>query len=250
MIWVAMLVAVAAGDAPPSFDAFFADFAKKRDAIHSMEAHFTQKNVSPEETVDSSGTLVYVKPRRIVFRYDKPDAGMTYLINDRRAYEYEPDIKQLQVFDLEKNPQTEVFFLGFEDNTDELRKAYDVEDFETGDKPVGSHGIIIRPKVKDNEHAHFREVRLFLRDIDYLPYRIHIDNDNEAKVDISITGLVINGKLDPARTQITLAEGTKIIDNDEVVETVGPGGKSVPETRAVVSEPLAEPAKPKDGADR
>ena len=133
-------------------------------------------------------------------------------------------------------------------NTDELRKAYEVEVFDTEDKPVGSHGILIRPKVKDDERPHFREVRLFLRDADYLPYRIHIDNDNEAKVDIAIMGFAINGKLDPARTQIQLAEGTKVIDNDEVVETVGAGGKSVPETPAVVSEPLAEPAKPKEGA--
>ena len=48
MTWAFALAAVAvfaANDAPPaatdsSVDAFFADFTKKRDAIHSLEARF------------------------------------------------------------------------------------------------------------------------------------------------------------------------------------------------------------------
>ena len=239
-----------------SVDAFFADFTKKRDAIHSLEARFAQKNISAEETVDSGGSIVYVKPQHIVLRYERPDAGTTYLIHGRRAYEYEPDIKQLQIYKLEENPQTQIFFLGFDDNTQALREGYDVSIFETNDKPIGSRGISLRPK--NAASSHFREVKLYLRDSDYLPYRIHIQNDDESEVETSITDFAINGKLDPDKTRIHLPEGTKIIDDDEVVETVGQKGKIVPEENVVIVEPLAEQfvkprqtvPKPAEGAAR
>lgn len=239
MTWLVVLVAVAAEPAP--FDAFFADFAKKRDAVHAIEAHFTQKNVSTEETIESSGTIVYVKPRRVLFRYEKPDEGTTYLLQDRKAYEYEPDIKQLQIYNLDANAKTEIFYLGFTDKTEDLRKAYDVGVFKSEGDASGSHGITIRPKKDGNDEVHFQEVRLFLRDADYLPYRIHIVNDDESQVDIAVSGYVINGTLDPAKAQIALAEETKIIENDEKVETVGPGGKRVPPLDAVQVEQLAAP---------
>jgi outer membrane lipoprotein-sorting protein len=248
MTWTAALIVLAsigAADAPAAapasdatLDAFFADFARKRDAVLSLEARFTQKNVSPEEVVESSGSIVYVRPQHIVFRYDKPDAGTTYLMHGHRVYEYEPDVKQLQIYDLEKNPRTEIFFLGFDDNTTALRQAYDLDLFETDEKPLGSRGISLRPKDPDSP---FREVKLYLRDTDYLPYRVHIMNDDDSEVVMSITDFAINGKLDPGKTRISLPEGTKIIDNDQVVETVGPQGKAVPEDNLVVVEPLSEP---------
>jgi outer membrane lipoprotein-sorting protein len=249
MTWafaLAALAAISAGDVPvaapvpdASLDAFFADFAKKRDAVHSLEARFTQKNISPEEVVDSSGSIVYVKPQHIVFRYDKPDAGTTYLMHGHRVYEYEPDIKQLQVYDLEKNTKTAIFFLGFDDDTKALRDAYDVSLLEVNEKPVRSRGISLRPK--NAQEGTFREVKLYLRDADYLPYRIHILNDDDSEVEITITDFAINGKLDPSKTQIRLPEATKIIENDQGAETVGPGGKTVPEEHTVVVEPLSEP---------
>jgi outer membrane lipoprotein-sorting protein len=256
MTWaivLAVLASTGAADAPAAapapdatLDTFFADFARKRDAVLSLEARFAQKNISPEEVVESSGSITYVKPQHIVFRYDKPDAGTTYLMHGHRVYEYEPDVKQLQIYDLEKNPRTEIFFLGFDDNTTALRQAYNLGLFETDEKPLGSRGISLRPKDPDSP---FHEVKLYLRDADYLPYRVHILNDDDSEVVMSITDFVINGKLDPGKTRIRLPEGTKIIDNDQVVETVGPGGKTAPEDNVVVVEPLSEP-KQDTGAPR
>lgn len=233
---------MAAPDGPPSFDAFFKEFAKKRDGIQVLEARFTQETVSPEETIEAGGSIVYVKPRRIVFRYDQPKEGPAYLIQDGKAYEFEADIRQLQIYDLQDSPQTEVFFLGFDQNTASLREHYDVSVFDSDDKPNGSKGILIRPKGKEEEFGRFREVRLFLRDQDYLPYRIHIVNDDESKVHIAVSDIVVNGKLDLAKTQIALPAGTKIIENDALVETVGPGGKTVPANAAVAVESLDRPA--------
>jgi outer membrane lipoprotein-sorting protein len=242
MIALVALLTVQATDPSATFDAFFADFAKKRDAIQVLEARFTQKSISPEETVNSAGSIVYVKPRRILFRYERPDPGTTYMIDGEKAYEYESDIRQLQIYDLQDDPQTEVFFLGFQDNTEALRKAYDVTVFQSAGKPADSKGLIIRPKESPRDAQNFREVKLYLRDADYLPYRIHITHENDSEVDIAITDFAINGKLDPRKARISLPGGTKIIENDELVETVGAAGKCVPEKDLVLVEPLAQPA--------
>lgn len=239
---IAMAWIMAAGESP-SFDTFFKEFAQKRDGIHVLQAQFTQQTISPEETIEAGGSLVYAKPKRIVFRYDKPKDGPTYLIQDGKAYEFEPDIKQLQIYGLQDNPQTEVFFLGFDANTASLRENYDVEIFDTAEKPKGSNGIVIRPKKQETETGRFREVRLFLRDEDYLPYRIHIENDDESRVDIAVSDIVVNGNLALDKTQITLPEGTKIIEDDQFVETVGAGGKSVPDAPAVSVQTLDIPSK-------
>jgi len=230
------LVAAAVGEASPEFDAFFADFAEKRDRVNVLEARFSQMNVTPEETIHSQGAIVYVKPRRIVFRYDEPEPGMTYLIDGVKAYEYEPDIRQLQGYDLEDNRETEIFFLGFDNNAEGLRKAYDVALFEPENKEQGARGILLRPKKREKDGGFFEEVSLYLRDQDYFPYRIHVVNDAESSVVIEISDFTFNGPLDPAKTQIALPEGTRIIVNDELVEKVGPGGTSVPEPATPASD--------------
>ena len=231
---IVLMLVLAGADATNAFDQFFEDFAKKRDKIHVVEARFTQETVSPEEILHSAGSIVYVKPRRIVFKYEDPSP--TYLIDDTRVYEYEPDIMQLQIHDIKDNPEMEVFFLGFDDNTDALRTSYAVELFEPVDGSPDSRGIVLRPK--EGEAANFQEARLYLRDADYLPHKIHIVNDADSEVTIVVSDFEINQPVDAAKTQIALAGGTKIIDNDEVVEKTGEGGKRVPE--AVHALPLEE----------
>lgn len=228
-----------------AFDAFFAEFARKRDGIESLTAAFSQENTTAGDVVYSGGTVVYQKPRRIVFRYEMPDPGTTYLIDGRKAYEYEPDAKQLQIYSLEDSPRAEVFFLGFSDNTRALRQGYDVALFELtaadrhGAVPMASQGIVIRPKAGPGEEdeVSFREVRLYLREQDYLPARIHIVNDEESEVSIELSEFHVNEKLDPARTRIAVPEGAKVIEDDVPVEVVGPGGKQVPEA---APEPAGE----------
>jgi len=228
MIWMTLILAVSIGENDAAFDAFFADFAQKRDGIYALEARFSQQDISKEETLDSKGSIVYIKPRRIIFRYEQTDAlGPTYLIDDQKAYEYEPDIQQLQIYDLKDNPQTEIFFLGFDNDTESLKKAYNIERFTAKEPDPGAHGIILRPKNKDE--ASFREVDLYLRDEDYLPYRIHIIHENDTQVDIRVKDFQINKGIEPTRTQIKLAEGTKIFEDDTFVEKVGTGGKLTPE---------------------
>jgi outer membrane lipoprotein-sorting protein len=239
MRWLALILVLAAapasaesGPAPSAeFDRFFADYAQKREGIHVLEARFEQKTIYPDEILTTEGDLIYARPRRIVFRTEDPER--TTLVDGQRVYEYEPEIKQAAIYDIGDNPQADIFFFGFDNDTEALRKSYDVRLVTFPDETRGSKGLLIKPKPESAAEARFVEVTLYLRDADYLPYRIRIVNDEESQVIVDITGLEVNGKIDPARTQLPLAEGTRIIDNDVPIETVGAGGKRIPEPAAI-----------------
>ncbi len=235
LLAVVALSALAAPD--PSFEQFFADFAKKRDGITTLEAHFVQKSIVPDETLSTDGDLVYSKPRRIVFKTEEPNR--ITLVEDKRVMEYEEELRQLVMFDLEDNARADVFFLGFDNDTESLRKSYDVSLFTSSDDKRGTRGLLLKPKPKENEEPLFVEVKLYLRDEDYLPYRIHVVNDKDSQVDIDVREYKVNVKLEPAALQVAVPEGTKVVENDTVLETVGPGGKVFPDT-AKAAAPKAE----------
>lgn len=247
-----------------SVEAFFKEFAQKRDGVETLEARFAQVNVTPEETISSKGTVAFVKPRRIVFRYEEPDEGVTYLIDDRKAYEYQPDATQLEIYTIEDNPQAEVFFLGFANNVDSLTKAYDVSLFDPKEsedvKSFGeeaknmSKGLLLKPKENPEEAAPFQEVRLFLRRGDLLPAGIHVVNDDQAELYITIWDFQVNEAFDRGKGEIRVVEGTKVVEDDQVQEVVGAGGKSFPEAQgasspasdvSVTVEPLPAPGEGK-----
>ncbi len=233
---VAMLAGMAGvAQEDNSFEAFFAEFAAKREGVEVLEANFEQKTVLPDEILTTEGSLLYAKPRRIVFRTEDPE--QTILIDGRRVWEHEPDIKQMVSYDLADDPRMDVFFVAFDSDTERLRRVYDVGLLTTQDDPRGSRGIVVKPKLEDGEDALFREVNVYLRHGDLLPYRIRIVNDEESEVFIDVQELTVNGAPPPERTQIRLPEGTTIIENDEVVETVGPEGKGVPEALQFMPEP-------------
>ncbi len=232
MISICILAASLGAANNDSFDAFFKEFSAKRDSIQTLEATFKQQNKTPEETRSTEGSLVYVNPRRVVFRYEKPEVGATYVIDGHTAYEYIPEIEQLEIYDIGDNPQSEIFFLGFEDNANELREAYNLELFDpegTAEAVPGAEkGLAIRPKPQEDQPVPFKEVRLYLREKDYLPVRIYVVNDEDSQTLIDISNFQINQPLDPARSQVSVPVGTKIIENDRLVETVQDEGLRLP----------------------
>lgn len=222
-------------------DAFFREFAAKRDGIAALQAAFTQKTILPDETLEAAGTILFVKPRRIVFRTDDPER--VTLVDNDRGYEYDPEIRQLQMFDIEANPRADIFFLGFTNDINRLREAYDLTLFDVKDEPKGKRGIRIRPRADSGDEAYFVEVNLYLRDQDFLPHRIHIQNDAEAQVVIEVAEPDTAVRPEPKQTQIFVEEKTKIVENDRVREVVGPGGQWLPDAILLPPEPpKADPA--------
>lgn len=228
MTWLALLMACAAQTAAPDFEAFFEEFAQKRDGLVVLEAEFEQKTILPDDILTTPGSLLYAEPRRIVFRTEDPER--VTLIDGRTGYEYEPPIKQLTVFELEDNPQIDVFFLAFEDDAARLREDYQVRLFTIDADPRGTRGITVEPKPDGGATAYFKRVDLYLRDEDMLPYRMHIEHNEESDVIIDISKYRVNEAPEPRRTQIHVASGTTIIENDAVAE--------VTETERYMPEPV------------
>lgn len=227
MSLLAVVVLAATVAEPPSIDEFFAEFAKHRDRIAVLEARFVQRSITRDEAFTSEGTLVYARPKRIVFRYSDPEE--TYLVDTLRWYEYVAELKQLRIFQLEERPEAEALFLGFDTDSKRLQEAYHVELIEPGAEDIGAKVLVLRPKAAEADGAYFERVTLYLREEDYLPYRVEIVNDAESQVIHEFRDFRVNPPLDPSQTQIALPEGTKIIEDDKFVEKVGPGGIRVPE---------------------
>lgn len=232
----------AAAGTAVDFDAFFADFKAKRDGVATLEARFSQTSVLPDEEFASAGTVVFVKPKRVVFRYEPPDP--TYLLDGERALEYAPDLKQVLVYPLKNNPQTEIFFLGFDSDPLRLREGYDVTVVRPEGEPEGAYAVTVRPKASDEEPL-FEHVTLYLRGEDCLPYRIYVKNNAESEVTIALSGLVVNRPdFDPIKAYVALPEGTVIVVDDEVVDIVPEGGGYVPADSRVAEAASESPPAP------
>lgn len=217
-------VSFAAGNDP--FESFLAEFAAKRDGVQNLKASFSQTTVTQDETLVSTGNIVYVRPRRLAFRYDDPE--LTYLLDGLLAYEYDAELLQLQIYHLEDRPENAVFFLGFEEDASRLREAYRVELLRPRDDSPGGRALEIRPKEDDAQDAYFRRVTIQLRAGDYLPTEIHIENEDGSNVLIHISDFVVNGDLAESDAYLFVPEGTTVIEDDRYVETVESGGKRFP----------------------
>ncbi|MCP4643329.1 MAG: outer membrane lipoprotein carrier protein LolA [bacterium] len=245
------VLALAAAAEPPDFDAFFKDFTEKRDHIESLQAQFTQDSISPDDQYRSMGELRFMKPRRIVFHYDDPE--LVYIIDMLRVYEYDPFLEQVQTFNLADEPETEALFVGFDTDTKRLREAYDIAFVSPDDVAGATVALQLTPKpvpledpAADGQEAeaplYFEWVRLYLRGKDYLPVRIQVRNDAETETIIQLDEYRVNGLKAPQAVQVNLPEGTTIVEDEQIVETVGPEGKWIPRPVQVITIPPPAPA--------
>jgi len=226
--------------AEEDFDAFFKAFKEKRDGIGSLQASFEQKTLLPQEVITTKGTLYYSKPRRILFSTEDPERAT--LVDGRRGYEYDSEIKQMTIFRIEDHPRANIFFLGFDDDAEALKSAYELTLFETDDNR-GRQGLKIKPRPGSDEEAYFIEANLYLRDEDYLPYRIHIINDKESQLYIDVNKMVTQPYQDLNSARFFVPEGVKVVENERVIGTVEAGGRHVPvETQEMIIEEKELPA--------
>lgn len=223
----ATLLCVAAGDAPA--DAFFAEFVAKREHIQALSATFRQENISPDETRVSGGRIVFVKPKQLLFEYLDPK--IVYAIDGLRVYNYEADLEQVQVYDVEDSAQAEAFFIAFDNDASRLRTAYDVSLLEAKPTDCGERVLKLVPKTNteaDLLSEPYKEIRLYLRKDDLLPCRIQAIVDEDSSTIVDIDHYVINDAASNPSIRFHVPEGTKIVVNETGVETAGPGGKDLP----------------------
>jgi outer membrane lipoprotein-sorting protein len=209
----------------------FQSVLERRDSIETLTARFHQETIAPEELIESDGSLVYINPKRILFRYDDPP--LTYMIDAKRSYEYDEEMEQLLVYDLDGGPEAEAFFLGFENNTSKVMEAYAITIEPATDSTKHVFTVVLTPKEQDEENLIFERVYLNIDRDHFMPSQITIINDEENKVVFHIDEFEINTSLDPKLPRLSVPEGTDIIINDESVGQAGPEGQSYPEPESV-----------------
>lgn len=225
-------------------DAFLAEFTQKREAIEALTADFAQENIIDGELwsdVPALGTVTYAKPKRILFMYQ--DTGNAFLIDNLKIYDYDPGHEQLRVVQLEDRPEVEALFLGFSEDFAEVRDAYTMRFFDTGDASVG---LELTPKASqsvDDERG-FDRARLWLRPDDFLPTRVEVTlTENSINV-YYLSEYEIHESLPPARVQITVPAGTVMVQGDMMVELetdrLVPGDAGLP---SVAIKPLPAPTR-------
>ncbi|HRK33726.1 MAG TPA: outer membrane lipoprotein carrier protein LolA [Candidatus Hydrogenedentes bacterium] len=239
---LAALFFVQAACAEP-LDDFFAEFVAKREKIASVQAHFEQKNISPDETISTTGRIAFSKPKQLLFEYFDPK--IIYAISDRRAYQYEEELEQVQVYDVESSAQADAFFIAFDNDPSRLRETYNVTLLDSVPGTCGARVLKLVPKAEAESSEDepstqpFREIRLYLRAEDYLPCEIRAFNQDDSEVTITIVGYKLNEPDAAAAVTFTVPEGTSLIVNEDLQEVVGAGGKTLPETN---TPPAAKPA--------
>lgn len=215
--------------------AFFDQFTANRNDIVQLEAKFVQTTVTPDETTTSTGAIIYartgsssegVQGKRLVFRYDDPP--LEYMIDGLTAYEYDPELKQIQIYELEDRPEAEAFYLGFDSNTDRLMQAYSVQLQPPAESNPGGTAVALVPKDPDSEDALFEMVVLQLRPSDLLPIQIHIINSSDSDTSYAVSDFEVSRDLDPSKITIHVPEGTAIVDQDEYAGEAPEGGTTFP----------------------
>jgi outer membrane lipoprotein-sorting protein len=231
VLWILPFLAAAGdGSTNGTLEAFLDDFSERRAAVENVQAIFIQEEISPDDAVRSEGTLVFVQPRRILFRYADPE--IAYLVDGLRVYEYDAEFEQVQAFDLENDPEADALFLGFGGNPDRLREAYDLSLVPALPESCGVQVLTLRPKLDmdddDGMASLFEEARITLGGDDLLPCRIEIINSAESRIEITIVEYRVNKPIESGSDRLELPEGTRIIEDDALTETVGSEGAVLP----------------------
>jgi len=202
-------------------------FARQRDDIQTLQARFIQQTITPDETIESSGTIVYTSPKRIIFRYE--DLEIDYMIDAQNAYEYDAELEQVLIYDIAGRPEAAAFFMGFENNADQLQEAYHVKVLSARDTDVHAFALELIPKANEAEDSLFERVVLQIRHGDFLPTVIHITNDAESSVTFHVQDFVLNETLPKNISSLFVPAGTDVIVNDAIADPVEEGGRYYPQ---------------------
>lgn len=236
---IAGLALASFGQQPiPDADEVLRVLSERRESLSTMQAEFSQLTVTSDEDIASMGTLTYVKPKRIIFRYAEPP--IEYMIDRNHAYEYDAELEQMLIFDIEGLPEAEAFFLGLESNIDALKESYVIKTLAPGNTERNAVAIELIPIPVDGEEPVFEKVTMQLRKEDYLPVQIDIVNSESSSVQFTIKNFKLNETLPKELSHVFVPDLTDVILNDDPFEVTGEQGAYFPDNErlGIVETPV------------
>ncbi len=218
---------------PSGTEEFFKKYRELRSKVSVLVGEFTQKNIYPDEIYTTTGKVIYIKPDRLVFSTKDPEK--ITILDGKKLYEYEVEIKQLAIYDLADQVDIEIFFIAFTEDIEKLKDRYKVS-MITVDDERGKDGISIKPLDECEKEVTFKEILIFLRKEDYLPYRIRMVNSDDVQTIVDFEKIETNCKISPRETQVCVPKGTTVVVNDKLIETVEENEKCLPEPAKIHTE--------------
>jgi outer membrane lipoprotein-sorting protein len=201
--------------------------SERRASLTTLQAEFSQLTISSDEDIVSCGTLTYAKPKRIIFRYAEPP--IEYMIDEDYAYEYDAELEQILIFDIEGRTEVEAFFLGLESNIDVLKESYTIKVLTPLNTERDAVAIELVPIPKEDEEAVFEKITLQLRKEDYLPVQIDIINSESSSINFTIKNFTLNKELPKEISHVFVPKLTDVILNDEPIEVTDAKGAYFPD---------------------
>ena len=184
---------------------------EKHQTIQRIVASFKQLKYSKIflETIESEGTLRYIKPNKLMIEYIPP--LFNYIIDDV-FWIYNPEIEQAERFDMSQGDSQGVRInqnlLGFGASVDELEKEFKIEWIEA--TPKGKAGITFTPLPKIQNRI-FKKCDLFILEKELRPETLIIFDDQDDVTSITIQRVIWNEPIDPKLFKLEFPADTEII---------------------------------------
>lgn len=230
-VWAVLALVAQVPGATPEASGFLSAYSAERDGLETLQARFVQWTYTPEEDIKSEGTVTFVRPKRIIFRYDDPP--LSYMIDGTHAYEYDEELEQILIYDIEGQPEAEAFFMGMESDIDAIKEAYQIDVLPPDDALDGAHAVRLTPHPNEDLEPLFEYVTLQMRKQDFLPTQILIRNDEDSRVEYTLSSFQKNATLAADVSQVLVKEDADIVVNDVAMDTAGEGGHLFPDATLI-----------------
>lgn len=179
--------------------------------LNAYTADFIQWTTSSSTatmTSEASGRLYYQKPRQMCWQYKTPEA-QTFVANNRYAWLYVPEERQISLFDAENffaSPLARTFF----DGIFELKKHFNVS-LDPNESSNAAAVLELSPRKEDPQ---VKSLRLWidLRDYNILSVETQDALGNTNRLVIKEQKEV--GGLSPELFQLDVPSGTTVVDTD------------------------------------
>lgn len=177
--------------------------------LKTLKAGFRQERTYAlfDEKRGSSGTILYKKPGKMLWKYAKPDGNLIY-ITGKKALMYLPDIKQVQKISLLKDRKTESLLIGFGNTAEEIKRNFDVR---LAGSREGTYTLELVPKTEDIS-SHLLRLEISIDGKSWLPARSVRFEPGGDRTAFTFTDVTTNLPVEDAAFEFTVPDGVEVVE--------------------------------------
>ena len=205
----AVLAGGTAGRADMTVEDVLAGMERAGKSLTTLKCDFRQVRVYSlfDEKRESSGTIYYKRPERMLWRYAAPDSSEIY-INGERALMYLPDIRQVQRISLLKDRKTRSLLIGFGNSAVEIRRNFSARLLRSGGE---TYTIELTPKAGTKSSGMLR-LEMTVDGKSWLPVKTIRFEPGGDRTIFTFSNVKTNVPLKDSLFEFRIPEGTEVVD--------------------------------------